>query len=132
VVFIDADDYIQKDMLLVQKTFLTENNKLDAVSVDYYLVDERGTHIEHVSAEEKPIACGIMFRKDLLYDVGLYDENFRAREDEDLRIRFLKKYKIFNIPLPLYRYRRHNSNLTNDIRKMLEYKSYLEKKHKND
>jgi glycosyltransferase involved in cell wall biosynthesis len=130
VVFIDADDYIQKDMLLVQKTFLTENNKLDAVSVDYYLVDERGTHIEHVSAEEKPIACGIMFRKDLLYDVGLYDENFRAREDEDLRIRFLQKYKIFNIALPLYRYRRHNSNLTNDKRKMRKYKSYLEKKHK--
>lgn len=131
VVFIDADDYIQKDMLLVQKTFLTENNKLDAVSVDYYLVDERGTHIEHVSAEEKPIACGIMFRKDLLYDVGLYDENFRAREDEDLRIRFLQKYKIFNIPLPLYRYRRHNNNLTNDENKMKKYKKYLKKKHKN-
>lgn len=118
-------------MLLVQKTFLTENNKLDAVSVDYYLVDERGTHIEHVSAEEKPIACGIMFRKDLLYDVGLYDENFRAREDEDLRIRFLQKYKIFNIPLPLYRYRRHNNNLTNDENKMKKYKKYLKKKHKN-
>lgn len=128
VVFVDADDYIQHDMLLIQKTFLTENNKLDAVSVDYYLVDERGTHIEHVNAEEKPIACGIMFRKDFLYDVGLYDESFRAREDEDLRIRFLKKYKIYNIILPLYRYRMHDSNLTKDKQKMDEHLNKLIKK----
>lgn len=130
VVFVDADDYIQHDMLLIQKTFLTENNKLDAVSVDYYLVDERGTHIEHVNAEEKPIACGIMFRKDFLYDIGLYDESFRAREDEDLRIRFLKKYKIYNIILPLYRYRMHDSNLTKDKQKMDEHLNKLIKKHK--
>jgi len=129
VVFVDADDYIQHDMLLIQKTFLTENNKLDAVSVDYYLVDERGTHIEHVNAEEKPIACGIMFRKDFLYDIGLYDESFRAREDEDLRIRFLKKYKIYNIILPLYRYRMHDSNLTKDKQKMDEHLKKLIHKH---
>lgn len=131
VVFIDADDYIQKDMLLIEKTFLTENNKLDAVAVDYYLVDERGTHLKHISAAENPIACGIMFRKDLLYDIGLYDEEFRAREDEDLRIRFLKKYQIYNIILPLYRYRMHDSNLTKDEEKMDYFKEKLQNKHKN-
>ncbi|GIV28436.1 MAG: hypothetical protein KatS3mg027_2250 [Bacteroidia bacterium] len=130
VVFVDADDYIQKDMLFIQKTFLTENNKLDAVSVDYYLVDERGTHLEHVNAEERPIACGIMFRKDFLFDIGLYDEEFLAREDEDLRIRFLKKYKIYNIILPLYRYRMHDSNLTKDKEKMDKHFEKLVKKHK--
>ena len=31
-----------------------------------------------------------MFRKDLLYDVGLYDENFHAREEQELRHRFEK------------------------------------------
>ncbi len=129
VVFVDADDYIQRDMLLIQKTFLTENNKLDAVAVDYYLVDERGTHLEHISAAEKPIACGIMFRKDLLYDIGLYDETFRAREDEDLRIRFLEKYSIYNIILPLYRYRRHESNLTNNQQVMSEHLEKLQNKH---
>jgi len=130
VVFVDADDYIQHDMLLIQKTFLSENNSLDAVSVDYYLVDERGNHIQHVNAEEKPIACGIMFRKDFLYDVGLYDESFKAREEEDLRIRFLKKYKIYNIILPLYRYRMHDNNLTKDKQKMDEHLTKLIDKHK--
>lgn len=130
VVFVDADDYIQHDMLFIQKTFLQENNSLDAVSVDYYLVDERGNHLEHVSAETKPIACGIMFRKDHLIDIGLYDENFLAREEEDLRIRFLKKYSIYNVPLPLYRYRMHDKNLTKDIKKMDEHYLKLKNKHK--
>jgi len=129
VVFLDADDYIQRDMLLIEKTFLTENNSLDAVSVDYYMVDERGNHIEHVNADEKPIACGIMFRKDLLLDIGLYDESFRAREEEDLRIRFLKKHKVYNIILPLYRYRMHDNNLTKNAAEMEKYKEKLSNKH---
>ena len=129
IMFLDADDYIQRDLLLIQKTFLTENNSLDAVSVDYYLVDERGNHTAHVNSEEKPIACGIMFRKDLLFDVGLYDESFRAREEEDLRIRFLKKHSIYNIILPLYRYRMHDSNLTKNEQEMDKYKQKLDDKH---
>ena len=129
VVFLDADDYIQHDMLKVQSVFLTENNRLDAVAVDYYLVNDFGDHIEWVSSQEKPIACGIMFRKDRLFDTGLYDDNFRAREDEDFRIRFMKKYNIYNIILPLYRYRRHDNNLTNNETEMEKYKRKLDDKH---
>ncbi len=129
VVFLDADDYIQRDLLLIQKTFLTENNSLDAISVDYYLVDERGNHLEHVNAETKPIACGIMFRKDLLIDIGLYDESFHAREEEDLRIRFMKKHSIYNVILPLYRYRMHDNNLTKDSGKMKAFQEKLKSKH---
>jgi glycosyltransferase involved in cell wall biosynthesis len=129
VVFLDADDYFQSDILKVQAVFLTENNRLDAVAVDYYLVNDFGDHIEWVSAQEKPIACGIMFRKDKLYDVGLYDTSFRAREDEDMRIRFLKQFNIYNIILPLYRYRRHENNLTNNTAEMEKYKQKLDEKH---
>ena len=129
VVFLDADDYLQKDLIYVQKTFLTENNTIDAISTDYFLVDEKGSHIEHINAQEKPIACGIMFRKDLLFDIGLYDESFRAREEEDLRHRFLEKYKIYNLILPLYRYRKHGSNLTDNHDEMNKYQNLLQSKH---
>ena len=130
VVFLDADDYIQRDLLLIQRTFLAENNSLDAVSTDYFLVDERGNHLEHVNAEQRSIACGIMFRKDLLFDIGLYDETFKAREEEDLRIRFLKKHAIYNIILPLYRYRMHDANLTKNTEEMDKFKGKLLDKHK--
>jgi glycosyltransferase involved in cell wall biosynthesis len=130
IIFLDADDYIHKDLLLVQKLFLSENNNIDAVSVDYYLVDEKGNHFKHVSASKKPIACGIMFRKDYLFDIGLYDEEFRAREEEELRKRFLKKYSIHNIIIPLYRYRMHDSNLTKNKNEMDKYAVLLKGKHK--
>jgi glycosyltransferase involved in cell wall biosynthesis len=129
VVFLDADDYIQTDLLKVLSVFLTENNRLDAVAVDYYLVNEYGDHLEWVSSSEKPVACGIMFRKDLLFDIGLYDETFRAREEEDLRKRFLAKHNIFHIPLPLYRYRMHDNNLTKNTEEMEKHAQMLNEKH---
>jgi glycosyltransferase involved in cell wall biosynthesis len=129
IVFLDADDYLHKETLRLQKLFLEENNALDAVSVDYYLVDNRGKHIEHVNASEKPIACGVMFRKDFLYNIGLYDEDFRAREEEDLRIRWTSKYNIYNIILPLYRYRMHDNNLTKNTEMMDMHKKLLVQKH---
>lgn len=130
ILFLDADDYIHKDLLKIEKLFLDENTKLDAVSTDYYLVDERGARLEHVNAEERPIACGIMFRKDFLYNIGLYDESFRAREEEDLRIRWTKKYNIHNLLIPLYRYRMHTSNLTKDEEAMSKHHELLQSKHK--
>jgi len=115
--------------LKVSSVFLAENNRLDAVAVDYYIVNEFGDHIEWVSASEKPIACGVMFRKDRLYDVGLYDDSFRAREEEDLRLRFERKFNIYNVILPLYRYRKHGNNLTDNKQMMDEYLVKLNKKH---
>jgi glycosyltransferase involved in cell wall biosynthesis len=130
VVFLDADDYLHKETLRLQKLFLEENNSLDAVSIDYYLVDERGKHIEHINASDKPIACGVMFRKDFLYNIGLYDEQFRAREEEDLRIRWTEKYNVYNIILPLYRYRMHENNLTKNVLMMDEHQRLLAKKYR--
>lgn len=129
VIFLDADDYIHRELIQVQKLFLEENHLFNAVAVDYYLVDEFENHRERISAEEKPIACGIMFRKDLLIEIGLYDEQFRAREEEDLRIRFLDKFNIYNIPLPLYRYRRHGLNLTENSDAMAKAQEQLNQKH---
>lgn len=129
VVFIDADDYIHHDTLKIQSLFLEEDHSLDAVSIDYYLVDDKENNREWIKSHEKPIACGIMFRKDLLIEIGLYDEQFRAREEEDLRIRFLQKFSIYHIPLPLYRYRRHEKNLTNNVEAMDIAADQLKNKH---
>jgi len=131
VAFLDADDYLHSESLRVLNLFLNENNAFDAVAIDYYVVNERGQHIEHISSNEKPIACGIMFRKDHLYSIGLYDETFVAREEEDLRIRWEKAgFGIYHIPLPLYRYRMHEGNMTKDNERMLNSQEQLNVKHK--
>lgn len=130
VVNLDADDYVDENLLLVEMLFLNFNSTWDAVSCDYYLVDENEKHIGRISGSEKPIACGVMFRTDLLFGIGLYDENFKMREDEDLRIRFEKNHNIKNLELPLYRYRKHDNNMTNNKKGMAKYKKILKSKHK--
>ena len=129
VINLDADDYIDENLLLIESIFLNFNASWDAVSCDYYLVDEDENHITRVSGEKKPIACGVMFRTDRLFKIGLYDENFKMREEEDLRIRFEKSHIIKNIELPLYRYRKHENNMTNNKEGMKKYNKILKTKH---
>lgn len=129
---LDADDYMHKDLLNVGSLYLDLNPAFDAVAFDYLVVDDNEKHICRVSAQETPIACGVFFRMEQLIDIGLYDENFLAREDEDLRIRFLKKYNIEYVHLPLYRYRKHENNLTNNSELMHNYLQELKAKHEDN
>jgi glycosyltransferase involved in cell wall biosynthesis len=114
IVRVDSDDYVNSNFLLILYNFLTMNSYMDAVSCDYFLVDDKENVISRENSSANPIACGIMFRKEQLIDTGLYDESFLLHEESDLRHRFLKKYFIHRLELPLYRYRRHEKNITND------------------
>ena len=129
VVRVDADDYVHEDFLRVAYLYLSLNQDFDAVACDYYLVNEKEEHLARKNADTDPIACGIMFKKDNLVTIGLYDENFLKLEDADLRIRYLQRFKIHRIELPLYRYRRHKSNITSDQESMRYYREMLIKKH---
>lgn len=129
IVRVDADDYVNRQFIEILLLFLSENSEFDAVACDYFLVDERERILSRRNCDESPIGCGIMFRRDQLIDLGLYDESFLAHEDQDLRIRFLKKHEIQRIPLPLYRYRRHAENLTNDMSTMGSFQEKLIAKH---
>ncbi len=126
---LDADDYLHTNCLFIEQFLLGENTHFHAVSCDYFLVDEDEEHIERVSALKKPIACGIMFRKDSLIKIGLYDEEFKTLEDLDLRKRYLDKFNIYNITLPLYRYHMHKSNITKKRKNIKYYKEKLQVKH---
>ena len=68
-------------------------------------------------------------RMDQLQDLGLYDENFLLHEDLEFRFRFLMRHNIIRIPLPLYRYRRHESNMTNDLELQETFLNLLQEKH---
>lgn len=115
VVRVDADDYVHHDFVRVLSLFLELNPHMDAVACDYFTVDEHEEHLEHVNCLESPIGCGIMFRKERLIELGLYDESFLMAEDLDLRLRFERRWKMHRVELPLYRYRLHGENMTADV-----------------
>jgi len=114
VVRVDADDYVHHDFVRVLSLFLELNPYMDAVACDYVTVDEHEEHLEHVNCLDRPIGCGVMFRKERLIELGLYDESFLMAEDLDLRLRFEKHWKMHRVELPLYRYRLHGQNMTAD------------------
>lgn len=129
IVRVDSDDYVNEYFLTILYMFLAENRNMDAVACDYLLVNDREEVLERKNCVVDPIACGIMFRTDQLVDIDLYDESFLLHEDRDLRIRFLKKYSITHVEVPLYRYRRHDENLTNNGSAAEYHLSKLIEKH---
>lgn len=129
VVRVDADDYVNSQFLHLLHEFLRENKYMDAVACDYLLVDDQEEVLGRKNCLTDPIACGIMFRTEQLIDIGLYDETFLLHEETDLRLRFTKKYQVHRLELPLYRYRRHENNSTNDIAAMEHHRQRLIQKH---
>lgn len=130
IVRVDSDDYVNSHYLLFMSTYLNMNPYMDAVACDYVIVDSNENILDIKSFLDEPIGCGLMFRREQLFNIGKYDPYMKVHEDKDLLIRFKEKYKIHRIELPLYRYRKHNANMTNDKELMGSYFEKLNNKYK--
>ena len=120
VIRVDADDFVNTNMCFMMSEYLQNNHDAFCVSCDYVLVDEYENVLERKSAEENNISCGIMYRRDLLLEMGGYNSKMRHREEEELRKRLGNYYNIHHLKIPFYRYRMHNNNKT----KQPEYKTW--------
>mgnify|MGYP001479463542 FL=1 len=129
IVRLDADDYVNQEFLKFLYLYIQNNEKMHAVACDYYLVDDSEKVISKQNCQKKPIACGIIFKTQNLIDLGLYDEEFLLYEDIDLRKRFKTNFNIHRIPIPLYRYRRHENNITNNKFNQKKFMKKFKKKY---
>lgn len=127
VVHLDSDDYIHEELIYIEYLHLAFNPEWGAVACDYIEVDANEAHINRHNAQKEPIACGIMFRKEFLIEIGLYDERMRLCEDEELRSRYEALFEIGYVNLPLYRYTKHDGNLTNDVQELEKYRKRISK-----
>jgi len=112
IVRVDSDDYVNKDFLKVLYLFAENNPDKDAFACDYVVVSKNEKILKRENCLKKPIACGIIFQKKHLKKIGFYNEKKFINEEKDLRARFFKEFKISRIALPLYRYIKHDNNLT--------------------
>ncbi len=126
---LDADDYLAKDALKKLSQPLEENDNLGLVFPDYYIVESNGDLIEHhqrhdfkkeVSLYDQAAhgAC-TMIRVEFLKSLGGYNENYKCQDGYELWIKFVNKYKVVNVPEPLFYYRQHGSNLTSNENRIL-------------
>ena len=129
IVRVDADDFVNRNFVMFLLEYLETNPEADAVACDYLLIDANEKVIRRGDGMEEPIGCGIMFRREQLLELGLYDETFLRHEEKDMRLRFEQKYILKQLSIPLYRYRRHETNITNDLAKMEFHETLLRAKH---
>ena len=126
---LDADDYLDENALLVLANILDSHRDVGLVYPDYYRVDERGEIIDierrkKVGKDAKLLdlpahgAC-TMIRKTCLLDLGGYDESLSCQDGYDLWIRFINRFKPYNVNIPLFYYRQHPLSLTRDKEKIL-------------
>jgi glycosyltransferase involved in cell wall biosynthesis len=109
VVRVDADDYVSKYFLQTLYLSLHEST-FKSTTVDYSVVDVDGQLlVRHISWKECPIACGLMLETDLLIRLGLY-ESSPQNEEVKLNDELIRLGLISHVPIPLYRYRRHDGN----------------------
>ena len=127
---VDSDDYVARNYLHISSLYLDMNREYQAVASDYVLVNNNEQVIKKVNCIKNQIACGVMFRKECLFDIGLYNEKFKMREGHELRTRFEKKFKIGRLEFPFYKYRKHELNRTNDKNKTDHYDNFLKNKKK--
>lgn len=128
VVRVDADDYVTRNFLYLGTKFLEKNRQYQAVACDYIEIDENESTLRQVNCFEEEIACGIFFRREYIYDVGLYDIEFKMREGHELKMRFTKKYKMARLEFPVYKYRKHSENRSKNQAEVARFDKKLKTK----
>ncbi|MCZ4319933.1 glycosyltransferase [Aequorivita viscosa] len=126
---LDADDFLEIDALKMMSEALEKSPDLGLVFPDYYYVDNYGNRTgeerrhnfnKEVSLFDQPAhgAC-TMIRLEFLKKLGGYNESFTCQDGYELWIKFISHYKVSNINIPLFSYRRHGDNLTGDETRIL-------------
>lgn len=123
IIRLDADDIFDENILLVLKNCLDRDADCALAFPDYYLITPEGDifahewrekiyHRDHVLDIPANGACSLI-RTEILRRIGGYREDLKAQDGLDLWTKLQKEYVIKNVNLPLFYYRRHNTNLTN-------------------
>lgn len=118
IVRVDSDDYVSRKFLFFLKYFLEQNREYQGVACDYIIVDENEKFIKRSNHLNEQIACGIMFRRECLFELGLYNSDFEMREGHEFMKRFKSRFKLAYLELPLYKYRMHENNRTKNKDKL--------------
>lgn len=135
---LDADDFLDENALLVMSSVLDSRPEIGLVYPDYYEIDEKGEVIsivrrKKIGKEDKILdlpalgAC-TMIRKKCLEEIGGYSDDTKCQDNYDLWIKFIQKFKPYNVNLPLFYYRKHHRSLTTDSKKILSTRRHLKQR----
>jgi glycosyltransferase involved in cell wall biosynthesis/CMP-N-acetylneuraminic acid synthetase len=135
---LDADDYFDENILLVEATYLDNNPNVGLVFCDYYTIDPHGEIIDRIQRarvndevellDRPALAAGAMYRRKCYEAIGGYNEEIRYQEDYDFWIKFIEKFQVRNVSLPLMYYRQHASSMSRNWSARMETRRKIKEK----
>jgi hypothetical protein len=118
------------------RSFLDRNDDIGLVFPNFYYVNELGEILgvesrkkigQEVELLNLPAhGAGTMIRKRHLKLLGGYNPSYDRQDGWELWLRFIRHFKVSNLTVPLFFYRRHGKNLTEDNTKLLEVRRKIE------
>ena len=135
---LDADDFLDENILLVLSHVLDTKPGVGLVYPDYYHVAEDGEIVEIVRrqkiGEEVDLldlpahgAC-TMIRREVLLEIGGYFEEFDRQDGYGMWLKFIERHHPYNVNLPLFYYRRHGENLSKSRGLLMETRRKIKRR----
>lgn len=117
---VDSDDELPEHALEILSRVFATDQQVAGVYGDYKELFQNGDS-RYVSTSSNiftTVAGGILFRTDLVKEMGGYDESLFFPE-YDLLIKLLEKYRVAHVAEDVYHYFRHPNSLTADKQKVV-------------
>lgn len=143
IIRLDADDYFDENMLLVESNILDSKPDIHLVYSDYFTVDYAGSIMDHYRLmksndelkllDRAPLGAGAMYHKYCYDEISGYNDKLRFQEDYDFWLKFTHRFKVYNVRLPLMYYRKHEGSMSTNTDNRLMARRYVKhefvKKH---
>lgn len=108
----DADDLSLPNRLEIQVKFLEAHPEIAGVGCYVYFMNEEGNKFQIQRDKNALIHGSMMFRRSVIDVIGMYNEEFIHAEDYEFCLRMVQRFKLVNLPLPLYIVREHPNRVS--------------------
>lgn len=129
IIRLDGDDVFDENALQVLSGYLDRAPEMGLVFPDYFLIDEHSEvfsqhrHQRNYNGNQNldmpPNGACTLIRRKILEDCGGYRTDLGAQDGFDLWAKVRDRCKMGNVNLPLFKYRRHSDNLTNNSSRIM-------------
>ena len=134
ITFLDADDKFEPHAIGAGLACFARHPEAGMVYGGFRRIAADGTPVGHdhyKAASDDAYAdllvtnvigmhAAVLYRRDVLLELGGFDEQLRRIEDYDLFLRLARRFPIASHPEIIAEYRRHGNNMSNDSAAMLQ------------
>jgi glycosyltransferase involved in cell wall biosynthesis len=134
IALLDADDLWESCFLEVMVSALEQNPQMIGAYCGFQYINAEGNVVGRPSLKVVApelfhktllyngnwlVPSGVIFRKRVALEVGLFDEEIGPVADTDLWIKLSSRGPLIGLPQPLIKYRQHDGNMSKDPQRMI-------------